>query len=76
VALPNLSSTQLQAKAAELDRMAGGARTADTRDALRRLATRFAQLAEARMIDEGGDAATIGLRSPLPAPDKTNSADG
>lgn len=74
--LPNLSTVQLQAKAAELYRMADSARTADTRDALRRLAIRFAQLAEARAIAEVGNAATIGLWGAPPSPDRTNSVDG
>lgn len=76
MALFNLSSTQLQAKATELDRMADTARTADTRDALRRLAIRFAQLAEARAIEEVNGAATIGLWSAPPSLDKTGSVDG
>jgi hypothetical protein len=76
VALLNLSITQLQAKAAELYRMADGARTADTRDALRRLAIRFTQLAATRAIQEVDGAATIGPWSAPPSPEKANSVDG
>lgn len=76
MALPNLSTAQLEAKAAELYRMADNARTADTRDALRRLAIRFAQLAQARTIGGADSAATIGLWSVPPRPDQANSVDG
>lgn len=76
VALPYLSTAQLRAKAAEPDRMADSARTADTRDALRRLAIRFAQLAQARTIEEVVGAATMGLWSASPSPDKSNCVDG
>ena len=44
----NLTATELQSRADELSRMAETATTMDTRDALRRLSARFAQLAEAR----------------------------
>jgi hypothetical protein len=54
------SVTELQAKAAELLSMSETARTADTRDALRRLAGRFAQLAENRRTDQIGHCPKIG----------------
>jgi hypothetical protein len=54
VPLAQRSACELQAKAAELLSMAETARTADTRDALRRLAARFARLAESR---DAGDPA-------------------
>ncbi len=76
MALLNLSRIQLEAKAAELYRMADNARTADTRDALRRLAIRFAQLAQARAIEAGDSAAAIGLWGAPPAPDQSDSVDG
>jgi len=76
VTLLNLSATQLRAKAIELDRMADSARTADTRDALRRLAIRFARLAEARMIEEVDAPGTIGLWSAPPSCTMSNSIDG
>ena len=76
MALLNLSKLQLEAKAAELYRMADNARTADTSDALRRLAIRFAQLAQARTNEEGDSAATIGLWGAPSSPDQTNSVDG
>jgi hypothetical protein len=75
VALLNLSKFQLETKAAELYRMADNARTTDTRDALRRLAIRFAQLAQARTT-EGDSAATIRLWGAPCSPDQTNSVDG
>ncbi len=40
--------------------MAETARTADTRDALRRLADRFARLAESRIADQAGHCAKTG----------------
>ena len=43
------SAAELQAKAAELRRMADTATTEDTREALIRLAARLNQLAEARV---------------------------
>lgn len=46
--LHNLSASDLQSRSDDLLRMAETARTADTKDALMRLAERFAQLAEAR----------------------------
>jgi transcription elongation GreA/GreB family factor len=52
--------TELEAKAAELLSMSETARTADTRDALRRLAGRFAQLAESRRADQVGQCAKTG----------------
>lgn len=45
VPLAQRTITELQEKAAELLTMAETARTAETRDALRRLAIRFARLA-------------------------------
>jgi hypothetical protein len=45
------SATELQAKALELLSMSQTARTADTRDALQRLAARFVRLAESRNCD-------------------------
>jgi hypothetical protein len=44
----------------ELLRMSDTARTADTRDALRRLAGRFAMLAESRVADQVGRCAKTG----------------
>ena len=46
------SATELQEKAAELLAMAETARMADTQDALRRLAGRFARLAEHRLAEQ------------------------
>ncbi len=40
--------------------MAETARTADTRDALRQLADRFARLAESRIADQAGHGAKTG----------------
>ena len=40
--------------------MSETARTAETRDALRRLADRFARLAESRMSDQAGHCAKTG----------------
>jgi hypothetical protein len=60
VPLAQRSATELQAKAEELLRMSETARTADTRDALRRLAGRFAMLAETRVADEAGLCAKTG----------------
>jgi hypothetical protein len=59
VSLMTLSADELRARAAELDNMARTARTADTRDALRRLASRYAHLAQARgsSEDESADLA-------------------
>jgi len=51
MSLSTQSAAELQAKAEELRRMADTATTADTRDALIRLATRLAQLAEARLVN-------------------------
>lgn len=50
--LAHRTVTELQAKAAELLSMSETARTADTRDALRRLALRFARLAESRITGQ------------------------
>jgi hypothetical protein len=58
--LSQRTATELLAKAAELLRMAETARTADTRDALRRLADRFARLAESRIADQAGHGAKTG----------------
>ena len=58
--LSQRTATELLAKAAELLRMAETARTADTRDALRRLADRFARLAESRIADQAGHCAKTG----------------
>jgi hypothetical protein len=55
--LSQRTATELLAKAAELLRMSDTARTADTRDALRRLAGRFARLAESRITDQAGHCA-------------------
>ena len=60
VPLAQRSAYELQAKAAELLSMAETARTADTRDALRRLAGRFARLAESRDADAAGRCAKTG----------------
>jgi len=60
VPLAQRSATELQAKAAELLRMSDTARTTDTRDALRRLAGRFALLAENRIADQVGRCAMSG----------------
>jgi hypothetical protein len=49
--LTRRNATELQAKAMELLSMSTTARTADTRDALERLAARFARLAESRIHD-------------------------
>jgi hypothetical protein len=55
--LSQRTATELLAKAAELLIMSDTARTADTRDALRRLADRFAKLAESRLTDKAGHSA-------------------
>jgi hypothetical protein len=60
VPLAQRSATELQAKAEELLRMSETARTEDTRDALRRLAGRFALLAESRAADQAGRCAKTG----------------
>lgn len=60
VPLAQRSATELQAKAAELLLMADTARAADTRDALRRLAGRFALLAESRIAEQVGRCAENG----------------
>jgi hypothetical protein len=60
IPLSQRSATELQAKAAELLRMSDTARTADTRDALRRLAGRFAMLAQSRVACEAGRCAKTG----------------
>jgi hypothetical protein len=60
VPLAQRSAIELQAKAEELLRMSETARTADTRDALRRLAGRFAMLAETRVADQAGHCAKTG----------------
>jgi hypothetical protein len=60
VPLAQRSATELQAKAAELLVMADTARAADTRDALRRLAGRFALLAESRIAEQVGRCAKNG----------------
>jgi hypothetical protein len=54
------SASELQAKAEELLRMSETARTEDTRDALLRLARRFATLAESRVADDVGPCAKTG----------------
>jgi hypothetical protein len=69
VPLAQRSATELQAKAAELFDMAETARTADTRDALRRLAGRFATLAESRIADQVGRCAKTGSWTLLHATD-------
>lgn len=48
MALDDLSAGDLHSRAVALRQMADSARTADTRDALHRLAARFADLAERR----------------------------
>ena len=58
--LSQRTATELLAKAAELLTMSETARTAETRDALRRLAERFARLAESRMSDQAGHCAKTG----------------
>ena len=60
VPLAQRSATELQAKAEELLRMSETARTVDTTDALRRLAGRFALLAETRIADQAGRCAMSG----------------
>jgi hypothetical protein len=65
IPLAQCSATELRAKAAELLRMSDTARTADTRDALRRLAGRFAMLAESRVADQVGRCAKTGSWSML-----------
>ena len=60
VPLAQRSATELHAKAEELLWMSETARTADTRDALRRLAGRFAMLAESRVADQAGRCAKTG----------------
>ena len=50
--LAQRSVTELQEKAVELLAMAETARMAETRDALRRLADRFARLAESRRVEQ------------------------
>ena len=62
--LTTLSAAELRARADELDDMASTARTADTRDALRRLASRYAHLAQARAGSE--DQGLICRRSDCP----------
>ena len=69
IPLAQRSATELQAKAAELLDMAETARTADTRDALRRLAGRFATLAENRVADQVGRCAKSGSWTLLHATD-------
>jgi hypothetical protein len=49
--LRDLSPSDLRSRSDDLFRMAGTATTADIRDALRRLAERFAKLAEKRAED-------------------------
>jgi hypothetical protein len=58
--LAKRSATELQAKADELLGMSETARTEDTRDALRRLAYRFAKLAKDRNVDDVGPCAKTG----------------
>jgi hypothetical protein len=58
--LSQRTTTELLAKAAELLSMADTASTADTSDALRRLAGRFAKLAEGRIADQAGHCAKTG----------------
>jgi len=53
VPLNNLTAIDLRDRATELSRMAGTATTADTRDALHRLASRFAELAQQRSATGG-----------------------
>ena len=69
IPLAQRSATELQAKAAELLRMADTARTADTRDALLRLAGRFAMLAESRIAEQVGRCAKTGSWTLLQAAD-------
>jgi hypothetical protein len=66
VPLAQRSACELQAKAAELLSMAETARTADTRDALRRLAARFARLAESRVAGAAGGGSWLCMRSADP----------
>jgi len=54
VSLSSLSVTELESKAADLRKMAETARTMDIRDALLRLATRYARLAVARDMELRG----------------------
>ena len=54
------SASELQAKAEELLMMSKTARTEDTRDALLRLAHRFARLAQSRVGDDVGHCAKTG----------------
>ena len=65
VPLAQRSATELQAKAAELLLMADTARAADTRDALRRLAGRFALLAARRVAEQVTPCAMSGSRTML-----------
>jgi len=51
MSLSTQSAAELQAKAEELRRMADTATTADTKEALIRLATRLVQLAETRLVN-------------------------
>jgi hypothetical protein len=67
VPLAQRSACELQAKAAELLSMAETARTADTRDALRRLAGRFARLAESRGASAAGGGSWFCMRSADPS---------
>ena len=58
--LSQRTANELLAKAAELLSMSETARTAETRDALRRLADRFARLAESRKSDQAAQCAKTG----------------
>jgi hypothetical protein len=61
VPVSDLPIADLLRKANELDRMAESARTADTRDALRRLAARYADLARTRLATGATSAMGIGI---------------
>ncbi len=61
--LTQRSVVELRAKAAELLSMSDTARTTDTRDALRRLAERFARLAENRIAGAANSSSWLCLQS-------------
>jgi hypothetical protein len=61
------SAVELRAKSAELLNMSETARTADTRDALRRLAERFARLAESRIAAAANSGSWLCMQPPDPA---------
>ncbi len=73
VPLSQRSVAELQEKAAELRSMSETARTADTRDALRRLADRFVRLAESRASDQVGRCAKTGSWTLLQSPDTAST---